>query len=334
MRWIVLLSLLGCLAARADVTGRWSGSARFAEDGKSKEDPISMTLVQRGDAVSGSVRVGDKDWPIVEGRSEDGGRLRLKVKIPNDTIQFDLTAAGDRMTGKITSSKESDKSVVEVELTRKAPARPALDATGVWSGRLTGKGESMPISIEIRQTGDEVAGIATARGLNAPLVGEMDGAKLTLRGEAGSEKIRFALIVTPENMSGFAASEADGKEAVLDAELTRTAKAAGSSGGVSGQWMGTADVGERGTVNHYAIRFRLAVSGSVLTGSVVNEDGEEYPIQHGSVQGNRVEFEMEPKGAHVRFHLTLDGDRLTGDSVESQGGSETTIRITAVRRPE
>jgi hypothetical protein len=98
--------------------------------------------------------------------------------------------------------------------------------------------------------------------------------------------------------------------------------------------MGTVEVVEGGTVKHYAMRFRLAVSGSVLTGSVVNEDGNEYPIQHGSVEGNRVEFEMEPKGAHVRFRLTVEGDRLTGESVESLGGSETTMRITAVRRAE
>lgn len=334
MRWMVVLSLLGCLAARADVTGRWNGSARYGEDGKSKEDPISMTLVQRGDTVTGSVRVEDKDLQIAEGRSEDGGRLRFKVNIPNDTIQFDLTIAGDRMTGKVTSAKESDKAV-EVDLTRKVLARPALDVTGVWSGMLTGKGESMPINIEIRQSGNEVAGIATSRGRSAPLVGEMDGAKLTFHAEAGSEKVRFALIVTPENMSGFAASEADGKAVVLEAQLTRTAKATGpSGGGVSGQWMGTVEVVEGGTVKHYAMRFRLAVSGSVLTGSVVNEDGNEYPIQHGSVEGNRVEFEMEPKGAHVRFRLTVEGDRLTGESVESLGGSETTMRITAVRRAE
>jgi hypothetical protein len=335
MRWILLLSLFGCLSARADVTGRWTGSARVNEGGTAKQLPISMTLTQHGDEVSGSVFVEEKDWPIASGRSEAGRRVQFRVTLPNEAVQFDLTITGDRMAGKATSTKGADGLVVEVELTRKVLARPVTDTSGLWSGTLSGKGESLAIRIEFHQNGNDVLGVATAKDKDVPLKGEIDGAKLTLHADAGGERVRFALIVTPENMSGFAALTGSGKEAVLDVELTRTAKAAATNtGNVSGQWAGTLDIEEQGTVKHYPIRFRLAQSGNALSGSLVNEEGAEFPIQSGSVRGNHVEFEMDAKSEHVRFRLTIDGDRLTGESIQSRGGSQTSARISAVRRSE
>jgi hypothetical protein len=294
-----------------------------------------MVLTQRGGEVTGSVVVDDKDWPITEGSSEAGGRLRFRVSVPGDTVQFDLTVTGDHMTGKATSAKESGPGNVEVDLTRKVPARAAVDTTGVWSGTMSGKGESLPITIEFQQKGNDIAGVATVKGRSAAIQGEMDGAKLTFRAEQGSEKVRFVVIVTPDNMSGFAAVEGHDKETVVDVELTRTAKAAGAgNGGASGQWIGTAAVNERGTEKHYTVRFRLAQSGTSLSGALVNEEGAEFPLRSGSVDGNRVEFEMDAKGEHVRFRLQIDGDRLTGESTQSRGGAETSSRISAVRRSE
>jgi hypothetical protein len=335
MRWIFLLSLFGYLSARADVTGRWMGSARVNEGGTPKQVPISITLAQHGDEVTGSVLVEEKDSPIASGRNEEGRRVRFRVSLANEEVQFDLTINGDRMAGKATSTKGADGVVVEVELTRKVLARPVTDTSGVWSGTLSGKGESLPIRIEFHQSGNAVIGVATAKDKDAPLKGEIDGAKLTFQADTGGEKVRFALIVTAENMSGFAALAGGGKEAVLDVELTRTAKAAATrTGVVSGQWAGTLDIEEQGTVKHYPIRFRLAQSGNALTGSLVNEDGAEFPIQTGSVRGNHVEFEMDAKSEHVRFRLSIDGDRLTGESIQSRGGSQTSARISAVRRIE
>jgi hypothetical protein len=288
--------------------------------------------VQHGDVISGSVFVEGKDWPIAAGQSEEGRRVRFRIDIPNDAVQFDLTITGDRMSGKAVSAKEAGREV-QFELTRKVPAEPAIDTSGVWSGTMTGKGETISITIELRQTGNEVMGIGTAKGRDVPLQGEVDGAKLTFQGEGGGDKLRCALIVAPERMSGFAAVEGHGTAGVLDVELTRTARpVAAGAGGVSGQWTGLVDVEDQGIVKRYAIRLRLMQNGNALTGSLVNEDGAEFPLQAGSVQGSRVEFEMDAKGEHVRFSLMLDGDRLNGKSVQSRGGRETSARISAVRR--
>ena len=334
MRWILLFPLFGCLSVYADVTGQWNGSARFHEGGKEKQSSISMTLVQKGNEVTGSVLVENKNWQITAGRNDDGGRVRFRVNVPNDEVQFDLTITGDRMSGKATSAKGSEGEAV-VELTRKVLALPAIDASGVWTGTMSGKGENLPAVLEFHQSGNEVLGTITLSNRAAPFRGEMDGAKLTLHAEESGEKVRFALIVTRETMSGFAGVEGKGKDAVFDVELMRSAKpTAASKSGVSGQWIGTVDVDQQGTVKHYTVRFRLAQSRNTVSGSLVNDDGAEFAIQTGSVEGNRVEFEMDAKGEHVRFRLTLDGDKLTGESIQSRGGTQTSARITAVRRIE
>jgi hypothetical protein len=335
MRWILLVTFFATLCAGADVTGRWTGTARFKEGGSAKQSAIHMTLVQHGADVSGSVFVDDKDWPVTGGRSDDSGHLRFRVAVPNDTVQFDLTVAGDRMTGKAASADKADQAAAEVELTRKAFARPAIDSSGVWSGTMNGKGESLPLTIEFHQTGNQVLGVATAKGRSVALQGEIDGPKLTFRTEQGSEKVRFLLIAAADTITGFAAVEGHGDGAVLDVDLTRTAKmAAASSGDVSGHWVGTLDVEEQGKVKQYTIRFRLAQSGSSLSGAVVNEENAEFPFQGGSVQGNRIEFELDAKGEHVRFRFVLDGNKLSGESVQSRGGTETSARISAVRGAE
>jgi hypothetical protein len=220
MRWIVLLSLFGCLAVRADVTGQWNGSARMTKDGTSKQVPIRMTLVQHGDDVSGTVFVEDKDWKISEGGSEEGRRVHFRIDVPNDVVHFDLSIAGDHMTGKATAAKGSSEPVVEVDLIRKVQARPATDISGAWSGTMSGKGETVPLTIEFRQSGNQVGGVAKAKDKELRLRGEMDGAKLTFQVEAGTERVRFALIVTPKSISGFAAVQGHSNETVLDVELT------------------------------------------------------------------------------------------------------------------
>jgi hypothetical protein len=179
-----------------------------------------MTLMQRGGEVTGTVFVEDKEWQIAEGRTADSGLLGIRIEVPNDVVHFELRVAGDHITGKATGEKDPKDPAVEVDLTRNVPARPAFDISGTWSGTMAGKGESIPLTIEFHQKGGEVSGVAKAKDKDAPLKGEMNGAKLTFVVESGSEKVRFALIATPKTISGFAAVQGHTNAVVLDVELT------------------------------------------------------------------------------------------------------------------
>jgi len=113
--------------AKADVSGKWRGSAEFkTPDGESMVVPISAEFKQQDKSLSGTTgKEGEEQYPIEKGQidsgklsfeftapeaDEDSGKrtytLRLNV-ISESQLQgeFDFLVNGTKMTGKVTLAR-------------------------------------------------------------------------------------------------------------------------------------------------------------------------------------------------------------------------------------
>ena len=57
----------------------------------------------------------------------------------------------------------------------------------------------------------------------------------------------------------------------------------------------------------------LKVDGKAVSGSAGPNAGEQYPIENGSINGNKVSFQVTTVEWEFTYNLTADGDVLTGD---------------------
>jgi hypothetical protein len=92
---------------------------------------------------------------------------------------------------------------------------------------------------------------------------------------------------------------------------------AATAADISGKWTGafTSDSGEGGSA--YLI---LTQSGTKITGSGGPSADEQWPGLQGSVNGNKVSFQVKSPddGTIYKCDLVLDGDHLSGDVTFSQ----------------
>ena len=95
-----------------DVTGRWTGSWV----GTTGSGSVELTLQQRGSIVTGDMKVfGPRGAGPVEGEI-NGDVLRLRQT--NGRWRFDLTVAGDEMTGAANSLGITGSAPLPVKLRR------------------------------------------------------------------------------------------------------------------------------------------------------------------------------------------------------------------------
>jgi hypothetical protein len=90
--------------------------------------------------------------------------------------------------------------------------------------------------------------------------------------------------------------------------LALTAVAADANGKWSGSF--SAEGGEGGGA--FAI---LKQNGTEITGTAGPDEGQQWQIQKGKVEGNRLSFEVKhpENGAVYKLDLTLSGDTMKGD---------------------
>ncbi len=86
----------------------------------------------------------------------------------------------------------------------------------------------------------------------------------------------------------------------------------------TGSWSGNVTIGGE-TRSAYAV---LKQSGANLTGTAGPGEGEQWPIQNGKIEGNKVSFAVsDPNGAVYKVSVTLDGNKAAGE-VTVDGGPE------------
>src|SRR5215471_12225495 len=96
----LVLAALGFAVADVDVTGKWSGSFNaVGPDGQTKNSTAVLELKQNGSEITGTVGPNEgEQHEITKGKIE-GEKITLESTDGGLAIKFDLTLAGDRMTG-------------------------------------------------------------------------------------------------------------------------------------------------------------------------------------------------------------------------------------------
>jgi hypothetical protein len=75
-------------------------------------------------------------------------------------------------------------------------------------------------------------------------------------------------------------------------------------------------------------------SGTTLTGSGGPDENQQWPIQNGKIAGNKITAQVtSPDGATYALTMTVDGDRISGDVIVTQGDQTTKGKIEFKRVP-
>jgi hypothetical protein len=98
---------------------------------------------------------------------------------------------------------------------------------------------------------------------------------------------------------------------------------------VTGKWTGsfTPDNGEV----HPALLV-LKQDGAAITGTAGPDESQQFPIQTGKIDGNKVILEISPsEGALYHLELVLDGDHLKGDLTAKREDETMTAKLDVSR---
>jgi len=75
----------------------------------------------------------------------------------------------------------------------------------------------------------------------------------------------------------------------------------------------------------------LKQSGSDITGTVGPNEDEQFPIQKGKIDGDKITLEADDKGRTMTFNLVLAADRITGEAQMSRDGQTMKAKIDVAR---
>ncbi len=111
--------------------------------------------------------------------------------------------------------------------------------------------------------------------------------------------------------------------------MTLTAAAAD----VNGKWSGSFNVtGPDGEVKDDTAFFVLKQNGTELTGTVGPREEEQFPIQNGKIEGEKITLEASAKGSVIKFELVLAGDHIKGDANGSHDGETLKAKVDVTRQ--
>lgn len=93
----------------------------------------------------------------------------------------------------------------------------------------------------------------------------------------------------------------------------------------TGKWSGTFTPEGQDGQPAYVI---LKQSGSALTGSGGPDESQQWPINNGKVEGNRVTGDVTaPDGTIYKLDVVMDGDKLTGGITAVRDGQTMKAKI-------
>ena len=100
---------------------------------------------------------------------------------------------------------------------------------------------------------------------------------------------------------------------------------------VSGKWSGTFNMtGPDGDKDGTALLI-LKQSGTDITGSVGPGEDEQFPIQKGTIEGNKITLEADHGGHTMKIDLVLADNRITGEAVMEAEGQTLKAKIDVSR---
>lgn len=151
--------------AAASATGNWKYSITL--DGGDVMNLV-LELKQDGENVTGKVKVSEFETPITEGKVA-GDAISFKIPVDANGTKFTSTykgtLSGDAIKGKIHSDWGGQDHNFDWNASREK-----ADATGTWKWALvTTEGDSINLSLRIKQDGDKLVGVVIMGDNEAPI---------------------------------------------------------------------------------------------------------------------------------------------------------------------
>ena len=102
---------------------------------------------------------------------------------------------------------------------------------------------------------------------------------------------------------------------------------------VTGRWSGTMDFKSAGGTTESGPAYMiLKQEGSKVTGTGGPNESEQYPIQNGKLEGDKLTFESVTGGDTMYFDLRVKGDQIDGDiKASGDAGDKSTAKISVKR---
>jgi opacity protein-like surface antigen len=111
--------------------------------------------------------------------------------------------------------------------------------------------------------------------------------------------------------------------------LAFAATAIAMAADVSGKWTGSLTP-ENGDAQSALLV--LKQDGAVITGTAGPDENQQFPIQTGKVDGNKIVIEIAPtEGTLYHLELVLDGDHMKGDLTAKRDDQTMTAKLDLAR---
>jgi len=101
----------------------------------------------------------------------------------------------------------------------------------------------------------------------------------------------------------------------------------------TGIWSGSFNItGPDGQVHEDTAYFVLKQTGSEITGSVGPNEDQQFPIQKGKIEGNKILIEADHEGHPIKLSLVIAENRITGEaSMNNEDGQEMKAKLDVKR---
>lgn len=104
--------------------------------------------------------------------------------------------------------------------------------------------------------------------------------------------------------------------------------------GVTGKWTGSFVITMDGETKDEMALLDLKQNGTELTGTGGPNAEEQWPIQNGKVEGNKLTFDVQSGGPLIKFNLTLADGHLKGDAKAEHEGRSMKAVVDLQRKTE
>lgn len=97
---------------------------------------------------------------------------------------------------------------------------------------------------------------------------------------------------------------------------------------VSGKWSGSFNItGPDGQTKDDTAYFVLKQNGQEITGTVGPNEDQQYPIDKGRIEGDKITIEANAEGHGVKLELVFAEDRIKGEANMSHDGETAKAKI-------
>jgi autotransporter translocation and assembly factor TamB len=101
---------------------------------------------------------------------------------------------------------------------------------------------------------------------------------------------------------------------------------------VTGKWSGSFNSsGPNGETKETGAVLMLKQNGADITGTVGPTEDDQFPIQKGKIEGDKITLEADHDGHLMTFNLVLASGRITGEAQMSRDGQTMKAKIDVAR---